>query len=130
MAATALLRLAALTGEHEYERAAAAHLQLLHELIPRAPLGLSQLLIALDLHLSATREVALVGEDIGPLLAVVRARLRPHLVVAAGSGADAGGVPLLEGRTPVDGQAAAYVCEGFACRRPVTDPTELEQLLA
>jgi hypothetical protein len=39
-------------------------------------------------------------------------------------------VPLLEGRTPVDGRAAAYVCENFTCQRPVTEPEELAALLA
>ena len=56
----------------------------------------------------------------------MRGAFRPHLVVAGGP---ADGVPLLEGREPVDGRAAAYVCEQFACLRPVTEPGELEALL-
>jgi uncharacterized protein YyaL (SSP411 family) len=35
------------------------------------------------------------------------------------------GIPLLEGRDLVDGGAAAYVCRGMVCERPVTDPQEL-----
>ena len=33
------------------------------------------------------------------------------------------------GATAIDGRAAAYVCENFACQRPVTEPDELERLL-
>jgi uncharacterized protein YyaL (SSP411 family) len=36
------------------------------------------------------------------------------------AGGDAGGVPLMEGREPVDGLAAAYVCDHFVCQAPVT----------
>jgi uncharacterized protein YyaL (SSP411 family) len=85
----------------------------------------------MDFHLRPTREVALVGEPegIAELAAVVRAAFRPHLVLAGGSGTDGTSLPLLEGRTPVGGRAAAYVCEHFACRQPVTEPAELRTML-
>jgi uncharacterized protein len=71
--------------------------------------------------------VALVGDGREPLEQVVRETFRPHLVVAGGA---PDGVPLLAGRTPVDGRAAAYVCEHFTCQRPVTEPDELRALLS
>jgi uncharacterized protein YyaL (SSP411 family) len=130
-AAYALLRLAALTGEHEYEAQAVSTMRLLHELAAKHPQAFGHLLQALDFHLSPVKEVALVGADVRPLERVVRGAFRPHLVVAATSdAARANGVPLLEGRTPVDGRPAAYVCERFACKAPVTEPAELERLLA
>jgi uncharacterized protein YyaL (SSP411 family) len=57
----------------------------------------------------------------------VRSAFRPHLVIAGGR---PDGVPLLAGRAPVDGRPTAYVCERFACRRPVTEAAELHELLA
>jgi uncharacterized protein len=128
-AAFGLLRLAALTGEHDYERHAAGSLRLLHELAPRHPVAFAHVLQALDFYLAPVKEVALVGDGLRPLARVVRGEFRPHLVLAGGPGG-ADTVPLLAGRTPVDGRAAAYVCERFACQRPVTEPAELGALLA
>ena len=102
-------------------------LSLLHELAPRHPLAFAHLLQAIDFHLARVREVALAGEETGELERVVRSRFRPHLVLAGG---DPDGVPLMAGRAALDGRAAAYVCERFECRRPVTEPAELEALLS
>jgi len=132
-AAYALLRLAALTGEHEYEKQGVGVLRLFVEMAPRHPNAFAHLLQALDFHLAQVKEVALVGDELRPLERVVRRTFRPHVVLAGsppdGSG-NASAIPLLEGRTPVDGRTAAYVCEGFACKAPVTEPPELERLLA
>jgi uncharacterized protein YyaL (SSP411 family) len=130
-AAFGLLRLSALTGEHSYERLAVGHLRLLHEIAPRHPTAFGHVLRAIDFHLRTVREVALVGPDEGvaQLAAVVRSTLRPGLVLAGGDGSGSP-VPLLRDRDPIDGVAAAYVCEHFACRRPVTEPDELTALLA
>jgi uncharacterized protein len=130
-AAVGLLRLAALTGEHRYEEQAASQLALLHEVAARHPTAFGHLLQALDLYLAPRREVALAGDRAGiaALAAVVREARRPHLVLAAGPGEGSTAVALMEQRTPVDGRAAAYVCERFACRTPVTTPDELRALL-
>ena len=125
-AAYGLLRLAALTGEHGYEERAVGVLRLLHELAPRHPQAFGHLLQALDFHLSPVKEVALVGES-HELERVVRGAFRPHLVLAGGA---PDGVPLLADRPTVDGRPAAYVCERFACKAPVTEPQELERLLS
>jgi uncharacterized protein YyaL (SSP411 family) len=125
-AAFGLLRLGALTGDHRYEEAALGVLRLLHELAPQHPAAFAHLLQALDFQLATVKEVAIVGPGAEPLERVVRGAFRPHVVVAGGP---ADGIPLLEGRAPVEGRAAAYVCERFACLRPVTEPGELAALL-
>jgi uncharacterized protein YyaL (SSP411 family) len=91
-------------------------LRLLHVVAPQHPSAFGHLLQALDFHLATTQEVALVGEDVAPLARTVRGAFRPHVVLAGGPAE--GGPPLLAGREPVEGRAAAYVCEHFACRRP------------
>jgi uncharacterized protein len=130
-AAYSLLRLAALTGDAEYEKEAVGVLRLLGRIAAQHPVGLAHLLRAIDFHVSATQEVALVGAsdgDLSPLAGVVRSRLRPHVVLAGG--AEGTERPeLMVGRTAIDGGPAAYVCEKFSCRRPVTEPAELAALL-
>jgi len=122
MLAFVLLRLARIWGDDELERTAVGALRLVRDLLPRAPSAFGWALCALDLHLSPPRELAIVG---GPDSGVARAALRgfdPNAVVVFGPADD---VPLLVGKTLVDGKPAVYVCERFACRAPATDPSEL-----
>jgi uncharacterized protein len=128
-AALGLLRLAALSGEQGFATRAVGVFALFTEPAVSHPDSFAHLLRALDFQLASTREVALVGGDLTQLAAVVRAAFRPNVVVAGGP---AGAVepPLLDARTEIGGEPAAYVCEGFTCRLPVTDPAALERELA
>jgi uncharacterized protein YyaL (SSP411 family) len=132
-AAMGLLRLAALTGERSHEHRAVGVLRLFHAAAVRHPESFGHLLRALDFHLSPTREVALVAPsgaadpaaEVAPLAAVVRSAHRPHIVL--GGGPEGTETPeLMRGRTAVEGRAAAYVCENFTCRLPVTQPDQLK----
>jgi len=133
MAVEALARLAALSGRTDYAERAEATLGALTGIVRRAPGGFGRLLAALEFALATPTEVAIVGAPLAPeaederaLAAVTRAAYLPNVVVAAARpGAVDAGIALLDGRDPVDGRAAAYVCQHFACRRPVTTPQEL-----
>jgi len=127
-AAFGLLRLGALTGEREYESAAEGVFRLFSDSAGKHPEAFAHLLRAIDFHLSPTKEVALVGEDLGELAAVVRSEFRPHLVLAGGT-AGSTTPPLLNDRGEVDGRPSAYVCEHFTCRTPITDPKLLDEAL-
>src|SRR3954471_24232903 len=120
-----LLRLARFTGTARYEDAALSLIKLLHTVAPEHPLAFGHLLRAIDFHLGPVREVALAGDDVSALARVVRGGFFPYVVLAGGEG----DVPLLAGRTPVDGQAAAYVCEHFTCQLPVVSDEDLAKSL-
>jgi uncharacterized protein YyaL (SSP411 family) len=128
-AALGLLRLAALSGEARFAEQGRGVLALFGDPAVSHPDSFAHFLRALDFEHSATREVALVGADLRALERVVRASFRPHVVVAAGP-VGATEPPLLDARTEIGGEPAAYVCEGFTCNLPVTDPAALERELA
>jgi uncharacterized protein len=59
---------------------------------------------------------------------VVRSAYRPNLVLAGGpEGTES--PELMRDRTAVNGRPAAYVCEKFTCKQPVTTSEELADLL-
>jgi hypothetical protein len=132
MLASVLLRLSRLFGDDELERFAVGVFRLSRGLAERAPSAVGHLLCALDLHFSPPRELAFVGSD-DALREAAFEGFSPNTVYAFAAGPDDPAierVPLLTGKTLVDGRPAVYVCESFACKAPVTEPEALREALA
>jgi uncharacterized protein len=136
LAAEALLRLAAFTGEDRYRDTAVRVLLPLAAAMAEQPSAFGHFLSALDDLVGPLHEVAVVGASDDPafhsLRHTVASRYLPRTVLAYAPPNDgsAAAVPLLADRGLVDGRPAAYVCEGFVCRQPVTTPDALLTHLA
>ncbi len=130
----ALLTYAALTGSGRHRDAAEAALRTVRTLAERVPRFAGWSLAAAEAAVTGPLEVAVVGAADDPARAelerVARGSTSPGAVVVAGGPEPSSEVPLLTGRTLVDGRAAAYVCRGMVCDRPVTEAADLRRLLA
>jgi uncharacterized protein len=125
MLAHVLLRLARLWDDDELERRAVSVFRLAGPALGRAPGFFAWMLCGLDLWLAPPSELAIVGDVEAHVARAALTPFQPRAVVAVGS-SDV--VPLLAGKALVDGKTAVYVCERFACRRPVTEAAELAAL--
>ncbi|MCQ9130123.1 thioredoxin domain-containing protein [Streptomyces hilarionis] len=132
-AAAALLGYAAHTGSEPHRAAAERALGVVKALGPRVPRFIGWGLAAAEALLDGPREVAVVGA--GPDDPGARELHRTALLATAPGAVVASGVaggdefPLLAGRPLVDGRPAAYVCRGFTCDAPTTDPQRLRDAL-
>jgi uncharacterized protein len=132
-AAQLLVTLARYTDNRAWEELALATLRPLQEALRRYPTGFAALLVAAEGLYAPPREVLVVGERRDPrtraLLAVL-GEAPPHTALALLEHPDdalAARLPFAQGRGLVDGHPAAYVCEGGACRLPVTTPEGLRE---
>ena len=117
MLAYVLLRLARIWGDDELERRALSVLRLVRDNLPRIPTSFGWMLVALHQHLAPHRELAIVGDPDAPVAQSHVREAAPSDVISFGPDEE---IPLLSGRTLVDGKTAVYVCERFACALPVT----------
>jgi uncharacterized protein len=134
LAVDVLLRAGMLLGEPSWIDKGQATLARLAPTAAKAPLAFGRLLAALDFHLGRTVELAVIGkqgdQQTQRFLEVVRAHFLPNrLIAVAPSLAEGRGIPLLADRRALDGKATAYLCEGFVCQAPTTDPAELARQL-
>jgi uncharacterized protein len=133
-----LIRLGRLCGEPRYERIASRVLSGIGDMASRVPQAFGNFLGGLVAYSTPASEVAIVGrsgaEDTSALLHAVRTRYLPHTTVAfrpvdRESGDLETLIPLLAHREMLEGSATAFVCQHFACRRPVTSVQDLEREL-
>jgi hypothetical protein len=133
MATLVLLRLAALTGEGRYRTAAEGAIRTVTPFTVRHPTAFAKWLTAIDFSLSAVAEVAIVGEPGDPatreLVREANAGYAPARVVAVSADPGSSAIPLMLGRTRLNGRPTAYVCRDFACQAPVTDADALREQL-
>ncbi|HEX7077998.1 MAG TPA: thioredoxin domain-containing protein [Candidatus Eisenbacteria bacterium] len=138
VAALVLLRLARMTGRTELERRAEGLFRAFAGSVARMPAAHTQFLIALDFAFGPTREIVVAGEAEAPdtraLLAEARRHYLPRTVLLLREPGERGEAlarlaPFTAAQATAGGKAAAYVCENFACKAPVTDAAALESLL-
>jgi uncharacterized protein YyaL (SSP411 family) len=131
LAANGLLRLAGLTGDARYEQPARAIAAMLAPSAASQPTAFAHVLEAIERLTTSPLEVAVIGDHDDPRTQLLRSeifgRLLPASVTLTGTARD--DIPLLAGRDLRDGVPRAYVCEHYACRRPVTDAKDLRDQL-
>jgi uncharacterized protein YyaL (SSP411 family) len=126
VAATALLRLHALTGTARYRDAADAVLEALGPSLGLAPIAFAGSVVASELARRGLTEVVVTGTR-PDLVEVVQRRYLPGAVLAWGEPYES---PLWEGRTGSSEAGKAFVCRDYTCQAPTADPATLASQLA
>ena len=137
VAADVLLRLSLLTGDADYARRAVTVLRLTAGAIQRHPSAFGRVLCALDFHLSSPKEIVILGEPKSETTTALKdevwTNFLPNKVVVQVSldkARERETMPLLQGRTLLNNQATAFVCEQYSCKQPVNRPEDLRTQLS
>ena len=128
----ALARYAALTGSSRHREVAERALATIRPLVEQAPRFAGWSLAAAEMMLDGPREIVVVAADDDPVGEDMArlARAVPGAVSLVVTPDEVGPhIPLLEGRSLVDGRATAYVCRKMVCQRPATTAEELRAVL-
>ena len=139
VAALNLLRLAQIRNDARFYERAQKTIDAFAPQIGHFASAMPQMLVALDLTLGEPRQIVIAGDrdaaETRALVAEVHRHFVPNKIFVLADGGDGQKyleekLDALRGMKPVDGKPAAYVCENFTCKAPVTDPEELGALLS
>ena len=122
----AFLRLYELTGKDHYRDRAKHVLRQYAGSADKNPFGFAHLLAALDFMQRGPLEIVFAGDrshpGLQPLVQAVHRSYQPSRVLAF-----ADDVPIGQGRGPLDGKPAAYVCRNRTCEAPLTSAEALRE---
>ncbi|MBT4258892.1 MAG: thioredoxin domain-containing protein, partial [Nitrospina sp.] len=136
-ASLAFLKLGAYLANPDFIRKAEKIFLAFHEDLTEYGMNSSFMMQALHLYLGGLKEVVIVGKrnDLSTqeILKTIRSQFFPNAIFAfayedevAKKGAD---LPLLSGKTIINGKATAYVCRLGTCLKPVNSSEDLVNLL-
>ncbi len=103
------------------------------------PSAMPQMLVAFDYSLSKPRQLVIAGKKEAPetktLLQEVHRHFLPKTILILADGVEGQKFlgeknEAIRAMSLVDGKPAAYVCENFTCKAPVTEPKDLGELLS
>src|SRR5437773_7382439 len=138
VAALNLLRLAQIRDNKQWEKRAEKTIGAFQPTLSRFPSAMPQMLIALDFSSSKPRQIVIAGKKDAPetkaLLAEVHRHFLPKTILLLADGAEGQKylgekLEAIRAMSMVEGKPAAYVCENFTCKAPVTDSKKLAELL-
>jgi len=139
IAALNLLRLAQLRDDKKLEERARKTINAFGPTLSHFASAMPQMLVALDYSLAKPRQIVIAGksndEQTQALLKEVQRHFLPNKILILADGDEGQKFfsqknEAIGAMSLVDGKPAAYVCENFTCKAPVTDPKALGVLLS
>jgi len=138
LAALNLLRLSQLRDDQKMAERARKTIDAFVTTLSHFPSAMPQMLVALDYSLSKPRQIVIAGKKDTPetkaLLKEVHRHFLPKTILLLADGGEDQKYlgeknEAIRAMSLVEGKPAAYVCENFTCKAPVTDPKQLGELL-
>jgi uncharacterized protein len=139
VAALNLLRLSQFRDDKQMGERARKTIDAFATTLSHFPSAMPQMLVALDFSLSKPRQIVIAGKKDAPetkaLLEEVHRHFRPKTILLLADGSDGQKFlgeknEAIRAMSTVEGKSAAYVCENFTCKAPVTDPKLVAELLS
>ncbi|WP_024832893.1 thioredoxin domain-containing protein [Ruminiclostridium josui] len=132
VAAMNLLRLARITGHHEYENRAKAIIDFFSNQMEAAPTGHSYMLCSYMYSISdISSEVVITGTKHKELVDTYNSKYLPFAVAISNITPELTEIaPFVEGYKEQNDKTAAYVCRNYSCMEQITEAKKLAEVLS